>query len=164
MSTESRTMHPAVREARVAERIDLLRASLAGVEPPAGLEATLREAFRERRKKLARAARPRLWWMPPRALAATLGAVSWIVRGPAPRPAPERPVMAAEADAGAFLALKPLDRIALEPAATVVATEFPRSLLAQWGLPVAPEHAGEPVRAEMLYSPGGEALAIRLLN
>ena len=41
---------------------------------------------------------------------------------------------------------------------------FPRALLAQWGLPVSPERAGEPVRAEMLYSARGEPLAVRLLD
>ena len=52
----------------------------------------------------------------------------------------------------------------LEPGATVVATEFPRALLADWGLPVSPDRAGEPVRAEMLYSRDGEPLAVRLLD
>ena len=56
------------------------------------------------------------------------------------------------------------ERIALEPATTVVATEFPRALLADWGLPVSPDRAGELVRAEMLYSAEGEALAVRLVN
>jgi hypothetical protein len=74
------------------------------------------------------------------------------------------PAGPATTESAPFLALRPLDRIALEPAATVVTTEFPRALLAQWGLPVAPELAGEPVRAEMLYSPDGEPLAVRLLN
>ena len=46
----------------------------------------------------------------------------------------------------------------------MVTTEFPRELLAQWGLPVAPERAGEPVRAEMLYSAEGEPLALRILD
>ena len=68
------------------------------------------------------------------------------------------------ADPGPFLALKPLERIALEPGTTMVATEFPRALLADWGLPVAPDRAGEPVRAEMLYSADGEPLAVRLLD
>jgi hypothetical protein len=67
-------------------------------------------------------------------------------------------------DPGPFLALKPLERIALEPGTTVVASEFPRALLADWGLPVSPDRAGEPVRAEFLYSPDGEALAVRLIN
>jgi hypothetical protein len=68
------------------------------------------------------------------------------------------------ADPGPFLALKPLERIALEPGTTVVETEFPRALLADWGLPVDPDRADEPVRAEMLYSPDGEALAVRLIH
>ena len=40
----------------------------------------------------------------------------------------------------------------------------PRALLADWGLPVEPDRAGEPVRAELLYSADGEALAVRLIN
>jgi hypothetical protein len=69
-----------------------------------------------------------------------------------------------EADPGPFLALRPLERIALEPGTTMITTEFPRALLADWGLPVSPERASEPVRAEMLYSADGEPLAVRLLN
>jgi hypothetical protein len=137
-----------------------LRAELRTVSAPAALEGALAARFR----RAHRVPRPRLWWMPPLALAATLAVVSWMLRAtlppmPAPRPAP-----AADADAGPFLALKPLERIALEPGSTVVTTEFPRALLADWGLPVSPDRAGEPVRAEMLYSPEGEALAIRLVN
>jgi hypothetical protein len=101
--------------------------------------------------------------MPPLALAATVALVTWMLRGPMPRPVvPER--LPAVHDGGPFLALKPLERIALEPSTTVVASEFPRALLADWGLPVDPARAGEPVRAEMLYSADGEALAVRLLN
>jgi hypothetical protein len=102
-------------------------------------------------------------------MAATLAVASWMVRNPAVQPAAEPAfeyftVPAAGNDPGPFMALKPLDRIALEPQATVVATEFPREMLAQWGLPVAPERAGEPVRAEMLYSAEGEPLALRILD
>ena len=80
---------------------------------------------------------------------------------------PRQPAAQAQAnpaDDAPFLALRPLERIALEPGTTVVATEFPRALLADWGLPVAPDRAGEPVRAELLYSPDGEAIAVRLIN
>jgi hypothetical protein len=163
MSTPGDPVHPAVREARVADRLDELKTALAAVQAPAHLEAGLVEAFR------ARADAPRLWWMPPLAMVATVAAVSWMVRNPALQ-APADPaiefftVPAASGDAGPFLALKPLERIALEPQATVVATEFPRALLAQWGLPVAPERAAEPVRAEMLYSARGEPLALRILD
>ena len=140
-------------------RLAELRGAMQSVKAPAALDDAL--AARFRRQHAMR--RPSLWWMPPLALAATVALVTWMLRGPMPRPVvPERvPVVG---DGGPFLALKPLERIALEPGTTVVATEFPRALLADWGLPVAPDRAGEPVRAEMLYSADGEALAVRLLN
>jgi hypothetical protein len=142
-----------------------LRGELHTLRAPAALEDALLARFRREH----RSARPRLWWMPPLALAATIALVSWMIRGPLPpmgqaAPAPLVAAPFAESDPGPFLALKPLERIALEPGTTVVATEFPRALLADWGLPVSPDRAGEPVRAEMLYSADGEALAVRLIN
>ena len=141
----------------IDSRLAELRSALQSVKPPDALGDALAARFRSQHP----AQRPRLWWMPPLALAATLALATWMVRGPhSPAAAPEAIV----ADAGPFLALKPLERIALEPSTRVVTTEFPRALLADWGLPVAPDRAGEPVRAEMLYSADGEALAVRLVN
>jgi hypothetical protein len=143
-------------------RLDAVRRALDEHTAPPAIEEALLERF-ARRKREAR--RPRLWWMPPLALAATLAIVSWMVRAPLPMAPLGVPKSAPlEADPGPFLALKPLERIALEPGTTVVATEFPRALLAHWGLPVSPDRAGEPVRAEMLYSAEGEALAVRLIH
>jgi hypothetical protein len=144
-------------------KLDALRGELATLRAPGALEDALMLRFREQR---ARATRPRLWWMPPLALAATIAVVSWMLRGPLPesRVTPLTTTAAAESDPGPFLALRPLERIALEPGTTVVATQFPRALLADWGLPVSPDRAGEPVRAEMLYSRDGEPLAVRLIN
>ena len=138
-----------------------LRSALLDVSAPPALDGALAARFRRQH----RAQRPKLWWMPPLALLATAAVVSWMIRAQHEVP----PVMAlapsaVEADPGPFLALKPLERIALEPGTTVVASEFPRALLADWGLPVDPERAAEPVRAETLYSADGEALAIRLVN
>ena len=137
-------------------RLASLRAELENMRAPAALESALVASLRRTHRK-----RPALWWMPPLALAATIGVVSWMVR--TQQAIPEA-MQAVEADPGPFLALKPLERIALEPGATVVETEFPRALLADWGLPVAPDRAGEPVRAELLYSAHGEALAVRLVD
>ena len=140
-----------------------LREEIAGVHAPAALEGALVARFRREHRKTTR---PGLWWMPPLALAAALAITSWMVR--MPHGSKQQPAAvaspAAEPDAGPFLALRPLERIALEPGTTVVETEFPRALLADWGLPVAPDHAGEPVRAEMLYSADGEPIAVRLIN
>jgi hypothetical protein len=141
-------------------RLAELREALAGVGAPAALESSLAARFR----RTHRASRPSLWWIPPLALLATVAVVSWMIRGPLPPMHPAVAPPAAEVDQTPFLALRPLDRIALEPGTTVVASEFPRALLADWGLPVSPDRAGEPVRAETLYSADGEALAIRLVN
>lgn len=140
-----------------------LRGELAGMHPPSALEDALVARFRREHGKPTR---PALWWMPPLALAATIALATWTIRAThAPRPGGgERAGGALQTDAGPFLALRPLERIALEPGTTVVATEFPRALLADWGLPVSPERAGEPVRAEMLYSADGEPLAVRLIQ
>jgi len=142
-------------------KVDELKRELASLSAPASLEGRLLARFRSTRPTVQR---PRLWWMPPLALAATIALVTWMIRGPLPKDQPIVALNPIDADAGPFLALKPLDRIALEPGATVVTTQFPRALLAEWGLPVAPDRAGEPVRAEMLYSADGEPLAVRLLN
>ena len=141
-------------------KLDELKRELATVSAPDRLEGALVERFARARP---RPARPRLWWMPPLALAATIAMVSWVIRGPDSHVAMS-PVAMGDSDPGPFLALRPLERIALEPGTTMVTTEFPRALLADWGLPVSPERASEPVRAEMLYSADGEPLAVRLLN
>lgn len=165
MTNARNPLHPAVAESRAADRLAELREATAALTPPPDVEERLLRAFRERTPEKATPSRPRLWWMPPLALAATVAMVSWMVRGPAPMPVEEPGVLAeVQAEPGPFLALRSMDRIALEPAARVVRTEFPRAFLAQWGLPVPPERAGEPVRAELLYAADGEALAVRLLD
>ena len=144
-------------------KLDALRNELAGIAAPGAIEPALLERFRATRPA---APRPRLWWIPPLALAATIALVSWMIRGPLPDD-PALVSLAAhsiDGDPGPFLALRPLERIAAEPGTTVVTTEFPRALLADWGLPVAPDRANEPVRAQMLYSASGEPLAVRLLD
>ena len=157
---DSPTLAPA-EEILLDSRFDDIKRALQATHAPDAIEGELLARFRDQRR---RTARPRLWWVPPLALAATIAMVSWIVRGPAPGPAALSRPAVTEEDPGPFLALKPLERIALEPGTTVVATEFPRALLADWGLPVSPDRAAEPVRAEMLYSAEGEPLAVRLVN
>ena len=155
-STES------LRDVRLDAQLHELRQAMLAVTAPPALDGVLAAAFRRQR---GASRRPSLWWIPPLALAATIALVSWMIRGPMPpMDAMVKASAAQPVEDAPFLALRPLERIALEPSTTVVTTEFPRALLADWGLPVAPDRAGEPVRAEMLYSADGEALAVRLIN
>jgi len=62
----------------------------------------------------------------------------------------------------AFIALDSFERIEQEADPQLVEAEVPRTMLAALGLPVAPEQAGETVRAEMLVAADGEPLALRL--
>jgi hypothetical protein len=164
LKTEDSVLDPG-QETLLDLKLDALRTELADIQAPAALEAGLRAHFRKTRPA---SQRPRLWWMPPLALAATIAMATWILRGPVPEGDGLVTVAAPlSLDGGAdtpFVALRPLDRIAKEDGARIVTTEFPRALLADWGLPVAPDRAGEPVRAQMLYSARGEPLAVRLLN
>ena len=148
--------------ATVDHALATLRTELESVHAPAALENALAAQFRRTHRA---SGRPRLWWMPPLALAATIALATWMIRAshaPDPIVIEQTPLAA---DPGPFLALRPLDRMTLEPGSTtVVETEFPRALLADWGLPVSPERAGEPVRAEMLYSADGDPIAVRLIQ
>jgi hypothetical protein len=164
VNTEPPVLDPG-QETLLDLKLDALRAEIGGLHAPDAMESALVKQFRKTRPA---SQRPRLWWMPPLALAATIALASWILRGPLPEGdalvtmAPQRSL---DGDSDApFVALRPLDRIAKEDGAHIVTTEFPRALLADWGLPVAPDRAGEPVRAQMLYSARGEPLAVRLLN
>ncbi len=160
MTTQSGSPLLPAEEFLLDSRLDDLKRAMESLQAPATIEDALVARFRRKHRA---STRPPLWWVPPLALAATIVLVSWMVRMPTPA-SPVEATSAASEDPGPFLALKPLERIALEPSTTVVATEFPRALLADWGLPVSPDRAGEPVRAEMLYSAEGEPLAIRLIN
>ena len=62
-------------------KLDELRNELAKTPAPAAMEGALIARFRATRPAIAR---PRLWWMPPLALAATIAIASWIIRGPVP--------------------------------------------------------------------------------
>lgn len=104
--------------------------------------------------------------VPVAALALSLGFAGWMTFAPLIGQAPRINPPVAQADSGdaPFIALQPMERIAQERDATVITTTFPRALLANYGLPVSPERAGEPVRADMLLSSGGQPLALRIIE
>jgi hypothetical protein len=146
------------RSALLDLRLDTLRHGLREHAAPLSIEARLAGRFRARHR-----ARRRLAWVASLSLAAAIVAAAWILRPVRPVSSHVLPAVAQDNN-GPFLALRPLKAIALERGATVVSAQFPRALLAEWGLPVAPDRAAEPVHAEMLYSAAGEPLAVRLVR
>lgn len=153
-----RTLDP-TRSTLLDLRLDALRHGLREHAAAPALEAALVARFRARHR-LRRA----LVWIPSLALAAAIVLVAWALRPLQPSAASPASPAPLQDNGGPFLALKPLGTIALERDATIVPAQFPRALLAEWGLPVAPDRAAEPVHAEMLVSADGEPLAVRLVR
>jgi hypothetical protein len=163
-------------EAAALDReLDQLRAATADLAPRADLEARLLKQWQKRSRPGA------LGWLtdghrpaggfgqlgvPAAALALSLGFAGWMTVAPLISQAPRMTSAAAPAEPAdaPFIALQPMERIALERDATVVTTTFPRALLANYGLPVSPERAGEAVRADMLLASNGQPLALRIIE
>jgi hypothetical protein len=149
-------------------QFDHLRREMSLVAAPPALEAKLAAAFatQQRRKAAATGWRGMVGQTlaPGFAVAASMGMVAWMMLAPvAPMlQAPSAPV-ASLGDDTPFIALAPLERIALEPKARVVQTTVPRMMLASYGVAVSPEVAGEQMRAEMLMSAAGQPLAMRFI-
>jgi hypothetical protein len=167
-------------EAAALDReLDALREASAGLAPRASLEAELLKQWKKRSRPglmgwVRGTHRPAggfgQFGVPAAALALSLGFAGWMtfapLMGPLMTQSPRMPGVTAPADSGdaPFIALQPMERIAQERDATVVSTTFPRALLANYGLPVSPERAGEPVRADMLLSGSGQPLALRIIE
>lgn len=112
-----------------------------------------------RRTPVRRPAPP--WWMRlsfglPVAFAAAL----IVLLGTRPL-APVGPSAPQRAIATPFIALVGSEALAAEPAPVVVSSQVARPTLADYGLPVDPARADEPVDAEFLVSRSGVVLAVR---
>lgn len=145
---------------------DPLRADLARMDTPRGVEKELMQAFARHfpRKRPWYLALPARAWALAGALAAAGLACALLVAhlDPGAREAGAGALMTRGDDGGLFIALEPIERIAREPAPRMVATEVSRTSLATLGVPLTPENAGDSVRAEMLVAADGQPLALRL--
>jgi hypothetical protein len=154
-------------------RLTELDQAMQSLQPDAALEARVLDEFRKRQKRARRGYFGGFdlghYGIPAAALALSLGVAAWMVAAPlllsvgngsagrnatAPLPSSSAP----------FVALQPLERIAVEPQARIISTVFPRAWLADSGIPVNPERAGESVRADMLVGSNGQPLAIRVIE
>lgn len=143
-----------------------LDAALATAAPPARVDRAIAQAIAKAQRARKASASGRVferWLAWPIALAASIFAISFVVRQVPPTalaPAPE--VEAAESRA--FLPLASSEEIERSADAVVVATRLPRVALAQLGLPVDPARADQSVDAELLVRPDGAVLAFRFVN
>lgn len=150
-------------------RLAQLRATLADIDTPRCVEKELMQAFQARFARKAWYRRLSLpEWAAAGAGSLLTAAVLALLMLP-PRLAGELPEAAYDPqalvridDGAAFIALDSFERIDAEPAPRLVEAEVPRTMLAALGMPVAPEHAGEAVHAEMLVGADGAPLALRL--
>lgn len=151
---------------------DALRADMATLDTPRGVEKALLHAFAQ---QCSGQMRPRRRWyqalsLPGWALGGAMAIAAVTVTLftlQAPRTGPllaDNSASMARGDdgGGPFIALDSAERIEGETAPRMVETEVPRSSLAALGVPLTPDNAGDTVRAELLVASDGQALALRL--
>jgi hypothetical protein len=150
---------------------DALRAEMAKLDAPRGVEKELMQAFARQfpqKKRWYQRLATRRW-----ALAGGLSGavtavavVSLMLHAPRLGTAPEAKgrAMISRDGGGLFIALESPERIEREPAPRMVETEVSRSSLVPLGVPLTPENAGDTVKAEMLLGADGQPLALRLTS
>lgn len=151
---------------RLAARFAQLRQAMQEHQAPPGVEKELMDAFRKQHaaRRWYRRISPGSWGLAGVGSACAAALVLMVtLQGARQGGADALPLVYRDGGA-AFIALDSLERIENEPAPRLVEAELPGSALADAGVPVSPENAGRPVRAEMLVSGDGEPLAVRLTS
>jgi hypothetical protein len=142
-----------------------LRAEMDKLNAPRGVEKELMQAFARRfpRKRRWFEVIPAQVWAWGGSLSTVAAAVLvFALTAHAPHPGEIGRPQVARDHGGLFIALDSLERIEREPNPRLIETEVPRTSLAQLGVPLTPENAGKPVKAEMLVAADGQPLALRL--
>ena len=156
------------RDAALAPWLAAARANLRTRRAPEWVESRLLTAAAEQRTlqalgatvPAAESARvsPRPWWRRAWIAPALAGSAAFVVGIAA---LTMQPVAIAPAP---FIALTSMDAIEAETAPQIVAAQMPRAALADFGLPVDPARADQPVQTELLMSPRGVVLAVRFVE
>jgi hypothetical protein len=138
-----------------------LREALATLDTPAPVSAHLRAAFKARARRADGSwlHSTGQWFAPGAALTLSISMSLWLFM--TPPAAMVAPTLMQSSGAGNFIALRPLAQIELEPNPRVIETQLPKIMLAAMGMAIAPEVAGESVRAQLLVSAAGQPLAVR---
>jgi hypothetical protein len=151
-----------VAEAQLDRQLRQLREELDHLQASPPVASKLMAAFAARQRKRRLRKHWTHWFAPGLGLAASVGMAAWLTLMPMP---PGESGYRAEIDGALnrrpFIALQSLEQIALEPSPQLVEANVPRMLLASYGIPINPETAGKPVRAQILVSAAGQPLALR---
>ncbi len=152
-------------------RLAALKRELATFNPPPAVDRSIAAAIAGMERRASRRTRRFAWagreralaW--PLAIAAALGVIAWTLRAPPPPDEQllERTAAAAPA-ATDFIPVVPVADISQTRGAYVVSTQMPRTMLADFGLPVSPVRIAEPVASELLVRADGTVLAVRFLE
>ena len=148
--------------------LSALKRELASVGPPSAVDRSVAAAI-ERAERAAASPMRLPWrmrreqWVAPVTLAAAaaVALIVWTLRVP-PTDPPQRAATAPVATE--FIPVVPVADIARTRGAYVVSTQMPRTMLADFGLPVSPARAAEPVASELLVRADGTILAVRFLE
>ena len=148
------------------DRLRALADVLADAVPPDHVDRAIAKAIAARTRRPTPAPRAFERWLAwPLALAASIFALSFVVRDAAP------PAMAPDVAAGtlqrmarSFVPIVPPDEIARARDAYVVAASLERTTLAELGMPVSPGRIGESIDAELLVRADGAVLALRFVH
>ena len=133
------------------------------VPPPATDEAIVAAVARAARANAQGSARGR-WLAWPLALAASIAALSFVVRSVPPEAIVAGPAPAALRAADEFMPVVPLSDIEDAGDTLVVPARLPRMTLAQLGLPVNPARAADAIDTELLIRRDGSVLAVRFVH
>jgi hypothetical protein len=153
--------------------LDALRAEMAKLDAPRGVEKELMQAFARQypKKRWYQKLAARRWALAGGLSTAVTAVAVFGLLLHAPRPGGDpdaggRAMLSRQLShgGGLFIALESSERIEQEPAPRMVETEVSRSSLAPLGVPLTPENAGDIVRAEMLLGADGQPLAVRLTS
>jgi hypothetical protein len=142
-------------------RMARLRAEAASWTPPARVDNAIATAARRSQAPLRRALHHWIAW--PLALAASVAMVAIALRGLSVH-VPDDEVTSSVPLRPSFTPIVPMAEIQQTADAVVVPARVPRMTLAQYGLPLDPARASEPVNAELLVRRDGAVLAYRYVE
>lgn len=145
-----------------------LKAASADALPPPATDQAIAAAITRAQRKSARGSaifrNGDRWLAWPLALAASIAALSFVVRSLPPEAVMSEPAASiARSTADEFMAVVPLADIERAGDAMVVAARLPRMTLAQLGLPVNPARAADAIDTELLVRRDGSVLAVRFV-